>query len=312
MMGASDETYVVVGAGGIGGVVAAGLVDIGRDVHIIDADEAHVRAIGAQGLRVTGLVERLVRVRASMPGDAPASFSRVVLAVKAQHVESALEFIGPRLKADGVILSLPNGLAAVQVAGVVGAGRTLAGQASFGAQLAEPGHVVLGASGGVLLGEYSGGITARSRRIGNDLLAALGSATVTEAAMTVVWSKFVLAVIYIGTALDGRPMADIFRVMLRAETRWRCWRERLSTYRASPASPSGRSVMWTSRLWLIQARPRGSCCDDKPKLRAGAVREVGCTRTSWFVGVRPRCRQCWLRLWLTRDLGPWLTGRFVR
>ena len=207
---AGDETYIVVGAGGIGGVIAAGLVDAGRDVHVVDADESHVRAIQARGLRVTGLVDRLVRVRASVPRDAPSLFSRVVLAVKAHHVESALAFIGPRMRADGAVLSLPNGLAANQVAHAIGAARTLAGQATFGAQLVEPGHVALAATGSVVLGEYSGGITGRSQRIGDDLNAALGGVAVTDAAMAIVWSKFVLAIIYIGTALDGRPMADIF------------------------------------------------------------------------------------------------------
>ncbi len=207
---ADDETYVIVGGGGIGGVVAAGLVDAGRVAQIIDADELHVRAIQTNGLRVTGLVDRVVRLRASTPEDAPPSFGRVVLAVKAHHVESALAFVEPRLRADGVVLSLPNGLASAQVARVVGEARTLAGQATFGARLVEPGHVVMGAAGSVVFGEYSGGITPRGRRIGDDLEAALGGVAVTEAAMTLVWSKFVLAVIYIGTALDGRPMADVF------------------------------------------------------------------------------------------------------
>jgi 2-dehydropantoate 2-reductase len=207
---AGDETYIVVGAGGIGGVVAAGLVDAGLDVHIIDADESHVRAIQANGLRVTGLIDRLVRVRASLPGDAPLSFGRVVLAVKAHHVDSALALIGPRLKADGVVLSLPNGLAAIQVARAVGEARTIAGQATFGAQVVGPAHVAMGAGGSVVFGEYGGGISPRSQRIGQDLDAAIGGVTVTEASMAFVWSKFVLATIYIGTALDGRPMADVF------------------------------------------------------------------------------------------------------
>ena len=200
----------MVGAGGIGGVVAAGLADAGCSVQVVDTDESHVRAIRAHGLRVSGLVDDVIRIVASTPDDAPTSLLQVVLAVKAHHVDAALDFVSPRLRPDGFVLTLSNGLAAVQVASEVGSARTLVGQASFGAQLLGPGHVVMGARGSVLLGGYDGGTSPRTQRVAEDFRSALGTATVVSDAMGLAWSKFVLVIIYIGTALDGRPMADVF------------------------------------------------------------------------------------------------------
>src|SRR3954469_23016732 len=68
--GAMD--YVVVGAGAIGGTIAARLVRDGRTVLLCDADAAHVAAIEADGLHIEGPVEELsVRASAVAPDALP-------------------------------------------------------------------------------------------------------------------------------------------------------------------------------------------------------------------------------------------------
>ncbi len=51
--------YAVIGAGAIGGTVAAGLIRAGHEVLLCDADPEHVAAINADGLRIEGPVEEL-------------------------------------------------------------------------------------------------------------------------------------------------------------------------------------------------------------------------------------------------------------
>ena len=57
----------VVGAGAIGGYVAARLLDAGIDVAVVDANEEHVAAMREDGLRVTGAADLHVRPRALLP-----------------------------------------------------------------------------------------------------------------------------------------------------------------------------------------------------------------------------------------------------
>src|SRR6476619_7180872 len=79
-------TYVVVGAGAIGGTVAAGLVRDGHDVLVCDADPEHVAAINRDGLAIEGPVEAYtVHLPAVAPEELPAELDHVLLAVKAHH-----------------------------------------------------------------------------------------------------------------------------------------------------------------------------------------------------------------------------------
>ena len=64
--------YAVIGAGAIGGTVAAGLIRDGHEVLLCDADADHVAAINADGLRIEGPVEEYtVPARAISPDALP-------------------------------------------------------------------------------------------------------------------------------------------------------------------------------------------------------------------------------------------------
>ncbi len=99
----------IVGAGAIGGTVGAFLDRQGEDVLLVDEVKEHVDAINARGLTITGRVEFTPAVRAVTPGELSGQLGWVFLAVKAQHTESALQAITPRLGPQGVVVSLQNG-----------------------------------------------------------------------------------------------------------------------------------------------------------------------------------------------------------
>ena len=103
----------MLGCGAIGGTVAAGLVRDGHDVLVCDADPAVVAAINADGLRIEGPVEQFTarpcrgRARANCPTG---STSRSWWPVKQQHTAAAAALLAGRLRGDGFVVSLQNGL----------------------------------------------------------------------------------------------------------------------------------------------------------------------------------------------------------
>lgn len=134
--------YTVVGAGAIGGTLAVHLHRAGADVQIVDADEAHVRAIAERGLRVEqpgGAIE--ARIPVMTPENAPEKLDAVLLAVKAQATDAVSAWIAPRLADDGWVASLQNGLNEPVIARHVGADRTVAAFIDLFADVIEPGVV---------------------------------------------------------------------------------------------------------------------------------------------------------------------------
>src|SRR5215218_6131665 len=93
--------FTVIGAGAIGGTVAAYLIRDGHDVFLCDADRQHVAAVNASGLRITGPVEEFtVPATAVGPEDLPPSIGRAVIAVKSHHTPAAAALLRDLLAPD--------------------------------------------------------------------------------------------------------------------------------------------------------------------------------------------------------------------
>lgn len=184
---------LVMGAGAIGGNVGAPLTRAGYDVTLIDQWPAHVDAMKANGLRVSGTTgDYTVPVRALHLHEAQAigdPFDTVFLAVKAYDTEWATMFAIRFLTADGVVVDFQNGINDERVAAVAGRERTLGCVITIGAGLYEPGHVVrTDDGGGFKIGELDGRDTERVGR----LVAAVNHAAPTKPTTNLFgerWSK---------------------------------------------------------------------------------------------------------------------------
>ena len=181
----------IVGAGAIGGTVGAFLSDAGYDVTLVDRDAAHVEAINARGLRITGIRgDRVFHPRA-IHGDAlRGPLGVTILCVKGHFTEGAMEQIGPLLASDGYVLSLQNGLNEAVIARHVGAQRTVGAFVHFGADLMEPGVVQLGAEQTIFIGELDGRVTPRAEAL-RDMLSHVMPAEVTTNIWGFLWGKLV-------------------------------------------------------------------------------------------------------------------------
>jgi 2-dehydropantoate 2-reductase len=209
--------YLVLGCGAIGGTVAAGLARDGHDVLVSDADPAVVQAINDRGLRITGPVENFtVGVRAVSPADLPQRMDGpVLLAVKAHHTAAAAGLLAGRLRGDGYVVSLQNGLNAGLLAESVGAGRVVEAFVNFGADVTEPGVVLRGNRGTFVVGEIDGSMTDRVRALAADI----ADASATGNVLGYLWAKQAYGAMLFATAVSDLPIFEVledtaFHIML--------------------------------------------------------------------------------------------------
>ena len=167
-------SYVIVGAGAIGGTLGHHLARAGHEVTVVDADAEHVRSIREHGLVVWRGDERAaVPVAAAVTPDeaGPERVERVLLAVKAQATAHALDWIAPRLAPDGFVVSLQNGLDEQAIADRIGVERTVGAFANLFADVVAPGEIRDGGLGALVVGELDGRDSERVRQVVADLQA---------------------------------------------------------------------------------------------------------------------------------------------
>lgn len=205
----TNNPYTVVGAGAIGGTLAAHLHAQGVPVQVVDADARHVEAINKNGLQIKGPSGVLVaHVPAYTPEDAPGPLERVLLAVKAQATDSAAAWIAPRLSNDGYVASMQNGLNEAAIAAHVGADRTVIAFVDLFADVLEPGVISDGGMGAMALGEFAGGVSDRVRQLAADLRH-WGTPRVTDNVAGFLWSKLGFGAMLTATALADADMSEL-------------------------------------------------------------------------------------------------------
>jgi 2-dehydropantoate 2-reductase len=162
----------IMGAGAIGSVVGGMLAEAGHDVTLIDQWPAHIEAIRANGLRLSGTCgDHVVQVRALQLFEAQAieePFDVVFLSVKGYDTDWATLFaIRFLAEPDGVIVDLQNGMNDERVAALAGRERTLGCVITISAGMYEPGHSTRTDTQavGFKLGELDGQETPRVREL---------------------------------------------------------------------------------------------------------------------------------------------------
>jgi 2-dehydropantoate 2-reductase len=145
------KRIAVVGAGAVGGYVGSGLAACGHDVTLIDPWPAHVEAIQARGMHLSGMTPaetRIVRVNALHVADAQRIAKEkpidiAIVAVKSYDTEWATLLIAQYLSAGGYVASLQNCINEERIAGIIGWGRTVGVVVTGGLalDLYEPGRI---------------------------------------------------------------------------------------------------------------------------------------------------------------------------
>jgi len=213
---------LVYGAGALGSLVG-GLLARTHDVTLVGRDP-HMRRIREDGLRIDGAVDARVRPRALTDGT-HRSADLALVTTKAYDTDAAA-----RALATGeydAVCSLQNGLTEERLVAALDA-TVLAGTASYGACIAEPGRVTCTGVGEVVVGSLSGGPDPFADRIGAAFDAAGIDATVATDMPRRRYEKLAvnagingpsaLSRLQNGATLDG-PAAEISRAAARETAR---------------------------------------------------------------------------------------------
>lgn len=225
MTPAGPRPVVIWGAGAMGGSIGAALVEAGERVLFVDIDPDHVAAMNRGGLRITGpVMETQVGVVAALPEDVHGTFSTIFLCVKAHHTREATAQLAPHLAHQGAVVSIQNGLCELEIAEVVGQGRTIGAFVNFGADYLEPGVIHRGNRGAVVVGELDGRETLRVGEIHRLLRIFEPNAILTDNILGFLWGKLAYAALLFATALTDDSIADVLdskvhRPLLRALAR---------------------------------------------------------------------------------------------
>ena len=152
----------------MGSVYAGLFASAGHEFWAIDRWREHVEAMRAKGLRLEGKSgDRTVKVHATTETKDAGVCDLVILATKAMHVAPAAESAKSLLGKDTPVLSIQNGLGGPDTAaGILGRERVMVGVVGgFGASMKAPGHAHHNGMELVRLGEFSGHITPRLKKI---------------------------------------------------------------------------------------------------------------------------------------------------
>ena len=178
---------VVFGAGSLGSLVG-GLLARGHDVTLV-AREAHARAVRESGLRLEGAVDdgpSHVSPAATTDGTGLEA-DLAVVTVKSFDTAAAADALATG--SIEAVLSLQNGMGNEATLATRLEAPVLAGTATYGAILQEPGVVECTGPGEIVLGPRDGGSSARAERVGEAFAAVGLETTVADDMPRRLWKK---------------------------------------------------------------------------------------------------------------------------
>jgi 2-dehydropantoate 2-reductase len=153
-----ESRIAVIGAGAIGGIVAALVRKGGYDVEIVCKHPDLAQKIRSRGLHVTGVKGDF---SVSMPavaeiGEMQGVKDVVFLATKATAMLEAARRLQPLLGEGSVVVSLQNGICEPALAQILGRGRIIGCVVGWGATMHAPGELEMTSTGEFVIGNIDG------------------------------------------------------------------------------------------------------------------------------------------------------------
>jgi 2-dehydropantoate 2-reductase len=203
----------VVGVGGTGGYFGGLLARAGEDVTFI-ARSANLEALRAWGLtvesRLAGTFTLPVRVTDDPSEVGPVDL--ILFCVKTYDTDTAAESVRPLIRPDTMVVSLQNGVDNVErIARTTGYALGIGAVAYVVSAIKAPGVIAQTAGPGkIIVGELSGGASARTERLHDVLQGAGITAEVHPDIRVVLWQKFLFICAFSGvTAVTRLPIGTI-------------------------------------------------------------------------------------------------------
>jgi 2-dehydropantoate 2-reductase len=203
----------VVGAGGTGGYFGGLLARAGQDVTFV-ARGSNLEAMRARGLTVESRLAGTftLPVRATDDPSEVGPVDLILFCVKTYDTDAAAESVRPLLHPETMLLSLQNGIDNIErIARVTGHTPGVGAVAYVVSALREPGVVAQTAGPGkIIVGELSGGASARTERLHDVLRGAGIEAELHPDIHVILWQKFLFICAFSGvTAVTRLPVGTI-------------------------------------------------------------------------------------------------------
>ena len=188
----------MMGSGGVGGFFGGRLAHAGYEVSFV-ARGAHLAAMRERGLLIESQAHGNIHVPEVRATDDPASIGPVdlvILSVKLWDTESAIRQMRPMLKAGTAVLSLQNGVIKDDILRrELGEGPVMGGVCYVATTIARPGVILqTGTMQRVVVGEYDGRPSERSRLLHEALLKAGANSELSSDVRRAIWEKFAFLV----------------------------------------------------------------------------------------------------------------------
>ena len=208
----------VVGAGAMGSIYAAALLEAGHDVAVLDVSESRVREIRADGLvLLRGGAEHVVRVPATTDPAEIGQVDMAVVLVKGYHTRAAMELARPLVGGDTFVLSLQNGWGnGEELARAVGEDRVLVGVSYHSAAATSDGRIAHTNEGVTKIGPFAGTDLGRAERAADALRSGGLACDVTASIRQEAWKKLTLNT----AALPTAALTSLRAIMLAEPPMW--------------------------------------------------------------------------------------------
>lgn len=189
---------MMMGAGGVGGLFGARLLQAGCDVSFV-ARGAHLQALQRDGLCIDSEAHGRLQLGGIQASADPAELGLadyVLVSVKLADSAAAAALLRPAMGPQTTIISLQNGVTKDEVLWAeYGRQRVVGGVAYVGAYIDGPGVIhQIGSMQGIALGEYDGSRSPRVMALADALKQGGVKAHVSTDIRRTLWEKFVLLV----------------------------------------------------------------------------------------------------------------------
>jgi 2-dehydropantoate 2-reductase len=154
MMKKQELSFLVVGAGAVGGITAALLKKAGYNVEIACKHAEYASLISTEGIQVRGACGDLKIPVAAYPTlpDVKDKKDVIIHATKATDMIDAALSVRRILKDNGFVISMQNGICVDDLASVLGHEKIIGCITGWGATMESPGRLVMTSTGDFILG----------------------------------------------------------------------------------------------------------------------------------------------------------------
>ena len=206
------EKIAIMGAGSLGTILGAYLARAGKDVTLVDAYDAHVKALNEKGAHVVGKVDFVVPVKAVTPEQMEGTYDLFIYMAKQTYNDTAIPQMVAHCGENSIICCCQNGVPEMAVAKAYKADKICGAPVGWGATFKEPGVSELTSEEAACtfhLGSYDGKSYDWLKDV-QDVLQCMCQTEMTDFLMTDRWTKVAINAAFSGmSTVIGGTFGDV-------------------------------------------------------------------------------------------------------